>query len=45
MGASVGWFTQLGGFIGRSAAFDGHSASWATEPLFYVLGWLDPNLG
>jgi hypothetical protein len=42
---SIGWFTKLGRFIGCSAAFDEHSADWATEPVFYVLGWLDPNLG
>ena len=45
MGASVGWFTKLGGFIGHSAVFDGPFVSWAIEPMFYVMGWLDPNLG
>ena len=45
MGAYVGWFTKLGRFIGRSAAFDGPSTSWVIEPMFYFLGWLDPNLG
>ena len=43
--ASIGWFTKLESFIGHSAAFDEHSTSWATEPMVYVLGYLDPNLG
>ena len=42
---SIGWFTKLVRFIGCSTTFDGHSTSWVIEPMFYVLGCLDPNLG
>jgi hypothetical protein len=40
-GCSIGKFTKLGRLIGHSAALGEHSASWATEPMLWVLGWLD----